>query len=375
MKNLRSLLIKGILFFPLFMQMTTLQCQIDSSDQSMIAVSGYVDSYYAAYSNSERIGTLQPLITVGARNNTIGLNVAQLGLHFKKGVVRGNLTLHYGDIAKATWDEDFNNVQEANAGVRLAPNVWFDAGFFHTHIGTESFLPKNNRLSSTAFKTYNEPFYQAGARLTREADNWEFQLWVLNGYNTYVDINSGKSIGLLYNYNFSENTSLTYTNIYGRESRDNREPAQFRFYQNIYLNQTLTDKFFMDLGFDFATQTHSVLLESEKTAIMFAGVATFRYQFEPKSSLTARYEIFNDPDGFIGGFRAVNGGVSGYLLQGFTFGTEYRPTEESYLRAELRQTVAASDHEIFMRNDRNSNTRTEFLVTLGIALEKVWKLE
>jgi hypothetical protein len=335
----------------------------------------YADGYFSAYSNDLPQSEFQPFETAGARDNTIGLNVGQIGLSYEHDRVRANVTFHFGDIPQATWSQDYNEVQEANAGMRLADGLWLDAGFFATHIGTESFLPKNNFLSNTAFKTFNEPFYQAGARLSYDkVKDWYFELWALNGYNLFLDNNDAKSVGALVKYSFNENSSITYTNIYGRESPDDVVLNQYRFYQNIYCNQNWADRWFLVLGFDLGLQTNSELLDPNDGATMFAALATLRYQISKEWSITGRGEVFNDPDGFIGGtFQRLDGSLTGFELIGLSLGTEYRPVEGSYLRGETRYTSAGSDQLIFNQNGRPENTRWEVLFTLGLDVEKAFQ--
>ncbi|MEM6514916.1 MAG: outer membrane beta-barrel protein [Bacteroidota bacterium] len=276
---------------------------VNAQDESThkITLSSYVDTYFSGYDTDLSQNEFQPFITVGARDNTFGLNIAQIGVNYKHDFLRSNIILHYGDIAQATWSSEFNFVQEANIGVKLAENLWLDAGLFATHIGTESFLPKNNMLSSTAFKTFNEPFYQAGAKLSYSVSDWDFELWALNGYNNFVDNNDAKSVGVLISKNLNESTSITYTNLYGRESLDGVNPEQNRFYQNIYLNKNWNDKWYLTVGFDYGIQTNSDLNNPNETATMYAGILTTRHQFNPKFSITGRAEIFNDKNGFISG--------------------------------------------------------------------------
>ena len=349
--------------------------ETEEENKHSLRLTGYVDGYFAGYDNDLGQQEFQPFITVGARDNSFGINVAQFGLHYQHEKVRGNVTLHYGDIPQATWSGDFNMLQEANVGVLLTNGLWLDAGFFRTHIGTESFLPKNNMLSSTAFKTYNEPFYQAGAKLSYDnVENWYFELWALNGYNNFVDNNDAKSVGALISHNFSENTSITYTNIYGRESEDGISPEQNRFYQNIYLNQNWNNKVFLTIGFDYGIQTNSELKNSSETANMYAGLVTARYQFMPKWSMTGRAELFKDENGFISGTTInANGSIKGLELTGYTLGTEYRPIPNAYLRAEARYTHVADDLEIFINDGQPSNHRLEVLLTMGLEIDKMFK--
>ncbi|GGE26364.1 outer membrane beta-barrel protein [Psychroflexus planctonicus] len=352
----------------------TATAQEEESTHS-IKISSYADGYFAGYSNDLSQTELQPFITVGARDNSFGVNVAQFGISYEHEKVRSNITLHYGDIAEATWSSEFNMIQEANVGILLADGLWLDAGFFRTHIGTESFLPKNNMLSSTAFKTFNEPFYQAGARLSYDQlDDWYFEVWALNGYNSFVDNNDAKSFGALVSYKFSENTSLTYTNLYGRESEDDVSPNQNRLYQNIYLNHNWDDKIFLTVGFDYGLQSNSDLNNPSDTASMYAGVFTARYQFTPIWSVTGRAEIFRDENGFISGTTMNTAGdVTGFDLTGYTLGAEYRPASSTYLRAEVRHTSTQDDLEIFINDGDPTNNRFEVLFTLGLEIDKVFK--
>jgi hypothetical protein len=350
--------------------------QEEVSNDHTITLSTYVDGYYAGYNTDGDPNSFRPYITVGARGNSIGVNVAQMGVNYAHKNIRSNIVLHYGDIPQATWSSNYNHIQEGNVGIKLADGVWFDAGAFATHIGTESFLPKNNMLSSTAFKTYNEPFYQTGAKLTYDKpDNLELQFWILNGYNSFVDNNKSKSVGFLLSYSLSDITSITYTNLLGREDETGSDDNQNRFYQNVYVNTSWQDKVFVTAGFDMGTQTNSNLQNPNDAALMYAGLVTARYQFNPKWSLTARGEVFNDKNGFISGLVVnTDNEVAGLELFGFTIGTECRPAENAYFRAETRFTNAPEYLDIFRADNASQNTRMELLLTMGLELEKIFKM-
>lgn len=371
MKNL--VLMTALFIAGLQIQAQSTATKADST-KSSLTLSGYVDAYYGYFTDSLGANALQQYTTVSARDQRIGLNVAQIGAHYRSDKVRGNVTIHYGDIAQATWSGTFNPVQEANLGFKVAKGLWFDAGFFHTHIGTESFLPKNNFLSSTAVATYNEPFYQAGARLSYEAgEKFQAEFWVTNGYNFFLDINSAKSVGVLLHYNFNDNTNLTYTNLFGRESLDGADQTQFRTYQNIYLNTSIGEKALLTVGGDFGTQSNSELENSRQTAFMYNALATLRYQFTEQFSATARYEIFQDPEGFISGTMINDrGNQQGLQLQGYTLGLEYRPLEQAYVRPEVRY-LQAEDKLTIFNNDFDLTTRWEVMITMGFYFDNIVK--
>lgn len=347
------------------------QAQNDSTQN--LTFSAYIDVYFAGFSDRRSPNALQEVTTVSPRDQRFGLNVAQLGVHYHSERVRGNAIIHYGDIAQATWSDEFRAVQEANVGIRLADGWWLDGGFFATHIGTESFLPKNNLTSSTAVATYNEPFFQSGARLAYEgSDKFDAALWVVSGYNFFLDANNAKSVGLALTYYASDNLSLTYTNLFGRESLDDIMPRQFRTYHNAYVNWQPSPRWYLTLGGDLGTQTNSSLNNPRNTAVMFNALAVLRYQVDPHFAVTTRAEVFQDPDGFISGIYATdNFGISGLKLYGITLSTEYRPSDNAYLRLEGRILQTADDLLIF---DDGSPTRQrlEAMVTMGWEVEYGW---
>lgn len=337
--------------------------------------SAYTDAYYGYFTNKLEANDFQPYATVSPRSERFGLNVAQFGMSYSSEKVRGNVVFHWGDIPQATWAEDFTNVQEANVGVQFAKNWWLDAGFFTTHIGTESFLPKNNLLSSTAVVTYNEPFYQAGAKLSYEgSDRFHAEFWAVNGYNYFLDANNAKSYGLLFSYNFSEYTSLTYTNLFGRESQDNAAVDQFRTYHNLYLNTSFGENIFLTLGGDLGTQSNSSGADLSETAVMYGALATIRYQIDGQWSVTARGEIFNDDDGFISGVLPThNNEFQGLGLWAITMGSEYRPAENAYIRAEARYLDIDENTPVFM-GDYSDHRRWEIMFTMGFEFDKLFEI-
>jgi len=339
--------------------------QQQDDENKKLSFSGYTDFYYALFTDSLGPNALQQVATVSPRSHRFGINIAQFGAHYNAEKVRGNLILHYGDIAEATWDPNFPMLQEANMGFRLSKGWWIDGGFFTTHIGTEGFLPKDNFTSTTAVATFNEPFYQSGARLSYEgSDKFQAQLWVLSGYNFFLDANNAKSVGIYLSYMPKENLTFTYTNLFGRESTDGVTPRQFRTYHNAYVNYNPTDKLYFIFGGDLGTQTNSSLENASESALMYNALLTTRYQFTEKFSLTGRAEVFNDESGFISGTYSTVSGEQGLQLNGYTLSTEYKPTSNSYIRLESRYIQTIDELEIF-NNEEPINQRLEGMITMG----------
>ncbi|MDF9794957.1 hypothetical protein OKW21_000220 [Catalinimonas alkaloidigena] len=363
----------GVFFFLYLLNSQFLVAQEAADSTQSLTLSAHSDVYFANFSGESEANSLQPVTTVSPRDERFGLNIAQLGVHYNADRVRGNVIIHYGDIAEATWSEEFRAVQEANMGVRLFDKWWVDAGFFATHIGTESFLPKNNYTSATAVATYNEPFFQSGARLSYEgSERLDFAFWVVSGYNYFLDANDAKSVGIATSYALSDNLNLTYTNLFGRESLDGQEPEQYRTYHNLYANWQPADSWFVIIGGDLGTQTNSELENPNGTAFMYNALTTVRWQFSPLYSITARGEIFQDPEGFISGiYTTFDDSIAGLELYGLTLSTEYRPLENAYVRLEGRYLETLNEITIFDNADMTTH-RWEMMITMGWEIEKAW---
>ena len=344
----------------------SLHAQSPDTTHGTLSVSAYADGYFAVYTGQLGPRELQPFATASPRDNTLGINVAQVGLHYTSDRVRSEVILHYGDIPEATWDEQFRPVQTAYAGLRLRENLWLDVGFFATHIGGEGFLPKDNMLSQTAVLTYNEPFYQAGAKLTyTPTPDWEVELWGLNGYNLFLDDNDAKSLGVNVSYGGVEDWSLSYGNVFGREGPDDAPTRPFRLYQYVSADFDRGGRWrwFSSLDQGLQTDTRD---GGTATAYVWVGQTTLRYRLTGHYAVTARAEFYDDPVGFISGtFPRGMGEEEGLRWVALTLGAEWAPTEDSYLRLEGRAGRAQEGLAVFGGDD----FRVAGMVTLGCSVE------
>src|SRR5437868_14593203 len=88
-------------------------------DSAKIEISGYVDAYYAYYTDSVGAGNYQKFPSVSPRSNQFGLNVAMITAKYSAEKVRGVFTAHFGDIPRSNWSPSYNFIQEAHVGIRL----------------------------------------------------------------------------------------------------------------------------------------------------------------------------------------------------------------------------------------------------------------
>jgi len=348
-----------------------------SDSTSKFSYSGYVDAYYAYYSDSLGTGTFQKFAAVSPRSNQFGLNTAQLTFQYDGDKIRGLATLHYGDIARTSWPSNFNNVMEAHAGVRICKRLWFDAGFFRTHVGTEGLLPKENFTSSISVNTWHEPVIESGFRLNYNAtEKLMINLYLLNGYNIFEDNNEKKSFGALITYALGEKGNIGYSNYTGDDSPTQPDSVEtishLRIHNCLFFNFQYR-KLKLQLGGDYCTQQNSGIdntngAPDSSSASMMSGVLSVKIQANKNFAGYVRGEFFNDPDGMMSTVIVDKQGKrTGYVLTGATLGFEYKPTETTYLRIEARQLQMDNNQEIFNSNGEPSSSRLEALFNIGIS--------
>lgn len=317
-------------------------------DSSEVSFGGYADGYYSYYTNANEVA-LQQHDCIGAYHNNFGLNIAQLTAAYNSDRMRGVLTLHTGDIPAITWAGTYRNIQEANAGVRLAKGLWLDMGFFKTHVGTESFLPKDNLMSIITLGTFYGPFYQSGARLSYDTKSeWHFELHAINGYNLHIDNNNFKTFGVLVSHDFGDHFGMGYSAMAGQE-RVGQLRDGYLIYQNIFANWNYK-KLDVQVGLDVAVANQwrpAAVVAGWLPNSLIAGLATIKYHFTEKFATSCRAEIFSDESNInsfsyspwvnsITGMSRLSPDASGMTVLGATLGFEYAPTPNGFLRIESR---------------------------------------
>ena len=333
------------------------------------SVSAYADVYGATYTDSVGHGNFQKFPTVSPRSNTVGLNVVQVSGKYDGQRIRGMVTLHYGDIEKATWPKNYHLLQEAHVGVRLLKTLWVDGGFFRTHFGTEFLLPVENITSSVSVGTYFEPYYEAGLRLNYDpTDKLEINLFLLNGYGIIADNNKRKSFGMGITYAFSKNLNIGYTNYIGNDAPDSITMSQVRFANNIFINYK-KKKLKLQAGADVYIHQHADLIDNSKVGIAYSGLITIRYQLLYKFWGYGRAEGFYDNNGFLCGvITDTKGNQTGYKQWGVTLGMEYKPMRDAYIRLEGRRLQMADGQAIFRFDGENRDYRYELMLNAGMSL-------
>ncbi len=336
-----------------------------------IQIEGYVDVYYARYSN-ESSGGYEAFEAVDVRSNSFGLNTFQISLEHTDTRLRGIARLHFGDLANAAWPADLKFVRQAHFGIHLAKKLWLDAGLFPVHFGAESVPPKDNMLSTIAILTFHEPFYQAGLRLGFEESKKIYACFhVVNGYNLFTNFNKSLAAGLSLKYNVTDHFSISYGNLLSDELDFHIAGHRYRFYQNIAFYLSPFNNFEILAGLDLGTEEGRSIADTTKSAMILGGLTTLKYHVSPSFGFFVRGEFFQDPDGVISArFLNSDSALTGLKTNGFTAGLEYKARANHYARLECRYLQADPKQTLFQGFfDSGSglvNRRMEIVVTTGI---------
>lgn len=333
--------------------------KIDTAEHPHIAVGGYVSTYYAYYDDETKNGEFVQFPTICPRSNQFNLNMALLSFEYKSKNLRSNLIFHYGDIPQSSWPQEFNLIQEANVGYRIYKNLWFDAGFFKTHIGIESFQPRQNITSSMAILSFYEPYYLSGAKLTYEANSkLLLQVSAFNGYNEYIDNNKDKMLCFSAVYNPIKNLALTYNFLTCDETPDQAVTKKRRYYNNFYATLT-QNRLQIGIETNYGIQKHSLLNDSTKTGSVMSGLIVAKYLLAKKVSFYAREEYFSDPNRIL----SFDNNIGKYIY-GTTGGFEFHPFKNISMSVESR--MLRSDHLIFKQGKNITNQRLEFIACMDL---------
>jgi len=333
--------------------------ELDSLLHPELHIGGYVSTYYSTNDDDNLIDGFVMFPTLEPRKNQFSLNMALISLNYSSKNFRSNIVLHYGDVPESSWPKTFNLIQEANGGFRVLKKLWFDAGFFRSHIGIESFQPRENITTSMSIVNYYEPYFLSGAKLTYYANSkLSLQLNVFNGYNEYLDNNKNKAFGFSAAYAVNQNISINYNFLTCDETPDGMPTKHQRLYHNLYSTFQL-NKFILGLEANYGTQQNSLKSDSSKTASMYSGLIVAKYQVLKTLAPFVRFETFNDPNKILTGSLDI-----GKYIRGTTVGIEFKPQKTVSLNAEWR--ILESDNLIFKQGNKTLNQRNEFNLCLDL---------
>ncbi len=218
-----------------------------------------------------------------------------------------DLTLGYGNAMNVVNSTDPGGLgfaqylKEAYVSY-LAPigkGMQIDFGKFVTQHGAEVIETNQNwNYSRGLLFTYAIPFYHFGLRSKYVFnDKYNVSAYLVNGWNNIVDNNTGKTGGFQFGWNPTKKVSVVQNYMVGPEETNNN--SNVRQLWDTVVTYNPTTKLSLMWNYDYGRGDRMVGVANP---VWWTGIAGYaRYAFGSNYALAARYEYYDDHNGFTTG--------------------------------------------------------------------------
>ena len=303
--------------------------------------SGYVDASYnqLSQSNAFTSGTASRVFDLKQQGAALQQLAFTLALQPKAGL-GGLLNLTGGQDADVINAYGLglgnkNKIDLTQAFVQYATGPWtVIGGKFVTMAGAEVIKsPANPNFSRSILFGYAIPYTHTGARVTYAADDTlNLMVGINNGWDTFQDTNSAKTLELGLTYAPSKTYSLGVQAYTGKEWVGGLTDTGAEGMRNLIDLVGIfnaTEQLTLIVNFDYGSQENATLAAGNNGTAKWSGIAGYaNYQINEQWRLSGRVEYLDDKDGY------RTGVVQKWKEATLTVG--YMPIKALELRAELR---------------------------------------
>lgn len=325
-----------------------------------VEVSGLVDGYYS-YNFNRPDGKANTGRAFDAYDNSFSLNLAKLTLEKKNDLANPlgfKLDLGYGptvDIVNGPGPfggQQVKNVLQAYLSyvVPVGNGLTVDFGKFVTPVGAEVIETKDNYNYTRSFMFAYGPYYHTGFRGKYTVNSKvSFTGFLLNGWDTALDNNNGKTYGMSVSLTPTSKFAITETYLGGPEQTGDSRP--WRNFSDTVISYVATDKLTFLANIDYGTDK----FVTGQKGHWFASAFYFKYAFNNRFAFSPRYEVFDDHDGFRTGLRQT--------LQEFTLTQEVKLVNNFITRFEFRRDWSNQD---FFNKSVGNLVRSQNTLLIGL---------
>ncbi len=310
--------------------------------------SGFVDLYYGQNFNnpSSRTNTLRAF---DSNSNQFGLNLVELVVDKQPEASNSrtgyHIALGFGQAMNAINSTDpgglsFGQYLKEAYFSYLAPvgkGLQVDVGKFVTPHGAEVIETKDNwNYSRGLLFSYAIPFYHFGMR-AKYAFNDKYALtgFFVNGWNSVVDNNTGKTYGAGFSWNPSKKFGITQNYMAGPEESDLN--TNWRQLWDTVVTYSPTGRLSFIVNYDYGRGDRIATLSKP---VYWTGAAGYiRYALDGQNAIATRYEYYDDKYGVTtGGFA----NPTPQHLHGITGTYEHLLGQHILTRFEFRRDMSSS---------------------------------
>jgi len=284
------------------------------------SLSGFVDVYYN-YNANQPASRTNGLRSFDTASNQFALNLVELivdkapspdnsrtGYHLALGFGQAINAVNGSDPGGLGFDQ---YLKEAYFSY-LAPvgnGLQVDVGKFVTPHGVEVIETKDNwNYSRGLLFSYAIPYFHYGMRAKYAFNDKYFVTgFLVNGWNNVIENNTGKTYGMGFGWSPSKKFSLIQNYMAGAEQANNN--SNWRQLWDTLVTVSPTSKLSFIVNADYG---HGDRISGLARPVFWAGVAGYvKYAINDKYTAVARYEYYDDHDGFTTGTPQHFNGITG----------------------------------------------------------------
>jgi hypothetical protein len=323
---LRRLTLASALFIP---------CVLAGQQQS-VTFGGFIDTYYAM-DFGRPVNIDRAFTTQAARNAEFNVNLAFVDAVLNGDRVRGRLALQAGTSVEANYLTEPNvgqysggtlsrHIQEAVVGVRMREGVWLDAGIMLSHVGSETWVSRDNPTYTRSLIADFSPYYQSGVKVTWDVRPDVTALFtIVNGWQNISENNSDKSFGARLDWAVSPHISLGYYNLIGNEQPDT-SAGLVRLFNGITAKFT-SDELTVTTTIDGGREARP----TGPAASWWGTSLVAHLHMTQHTSVVGRFEVYNDKDKVL-----IRKAPAPFDVFGGSFGLDVEPNDGVMWRTEVR---------------------------------------
>jgi hypothetical protein len=308
-------------------------------------ISGFVDVYYGQNFNNPA-ARVNGFRFFDGTTNQFGLNLVELVADKAPDPNNSRtgyrIALGFGQAMNAVNGSDpgglgFSQYLKEAYFSYLAPiakGLQVDVGKFVTPHGAEVIETKDNwNYSRGLLFSYAIPYYHFGMR-AKYAFNDKYALtgFFVNGWNSVVDNNTGKTYGVGFAWNPNKKFGVIQNYMAGPEQTGLN--SHWRQLSDTVITYSPTSRLSFIVNGDYGRGDRIDLGEGAlSNPVFWTGVAAYaRYAVDSSSAFSARFEHYDDPDGFTTG--------TAQHLNGFTTTFEQLMAHHIISRVEFRRDMS-----------------------------------
>jgi hypothetical protein len=304
--------------------------------QQSVTFGGFVDTY-VAYDFGRPASIDRAFTSQAARHSEFNVNLAFIDAVLDGDRVRGRIALQAGTSVQANYLTEpavgqysggslARHIQEAVVGVRMREGVWIDAGVMLSHIGSESWVSRENPTYTRSLIADYAPYYQSGVKLTWDVRaDFTAQVTVVNGWQNISENNGDKSFGARLDWALTPHISLAYYSLLGNEQADTAT-ARLRLFNGLSAKWE-SEELSVTATFNGGREARPGL----NPASWWGTSLITRLQMTERTSISGRFETYSDPAQVL-----VKTGARAFDVFGGSFGFDMEPNDGVIWRTEIR---------------------------------------